>query len=244
MDNHIMDKSKDRFMDKPGISGAAAIIAALSFALPLQVTAAQLAGKSFEPGAARLIVKFRASTGKSEPVADATERVAAMAVQTGVWMNVERELSGGAHLVTVDRAMAPAELAAMARNWSRQPDIEYAEPDALIYPRLTPNDPLFARQYYLKGSAVEPGGINTPGAWNVTTGSEASVVAVIDSGILFNHVDIGGRTVPGYDFIGPDPGGSFGAQVPPAPGSLGSSSRPLPSLANKKPPPGSGPMKS
>ncbi|MGI8738575.1 MAG: S8 family peptidase [Gammaproteobacteria bacterium] len=205
-----MDKSWDRFMDKPGISGAAAIIAALSFALPLhQVTAAPLAGESFESGVGRLIVKFRTSPGKTMSTASATRRITAMAAQTGVDMNMQREMSGGAHLISMGRPMAPRELAALARNWSHLPDIEYADPDRRYYPARVPNDPSFAGQYYLRNAAAERAAINAPAAWDTTTGSTGVTVAVIDSGIRPEHIDIAGRLAPGYDFISNDPDGSF-----------------------------------
>ena len=43
-------------------------------------------------------------------------------------------------------------------------------------------------------------GANLPAAWDITTGTNDVVVAVIDTGIT-NHADLAGQTVPGYDFI-------------------------------------------
>ena len=61
-----------------------------------------------------------------------------------------------------------------------------------------PNDNLFAQQWHY----FEPlGGINLPAAWDVTTGSAAITVAVIDTGIL-PHADLAGRVAGGFDFIG------------------------------------------
>ena len=194
-------------MDKQVTSGAIALIAALSFALQLQQgTAATLRGKSIEPGAARLIVKFRNSTGKTVP---ATRRVTAMAAQTGMNMTIQREMSGGAHLITMDRPMAPGAIAAMARDWSRQPEIEYADPDVRYDLALVPNDPRFNGQYYLRPAAIERAAINAPAAWDTTTGGTDVTVAVIDSGIRPEHIDIDGRLAPGYDFVSEDPTGGF-----------------------------------
>ncbi len=55
----------------------------------------------------------------------------------------------------------------------------------------------FPEQIYLDNS---PGGINAFAAWDLSTGATSVVVAVVDSG-LTNHVELSGRTVPGYDFI-------------------------------------------
>ncbi|MGH8503549.1 MAG: S8 family peptidase, partial [Gammaproteobacteria bacterium] len=198
-------------MDKQQTQRTATLIAVLSLAcLILQpASAAPVSGKLPEPPASRLIVKFRASPDKTKSAATAAGRVTTMAAQTGVGMTIQRELSGGAHLVSMNRTMTRAELAIMARIWSRQPDIEYAEPDARRYPALIPNDPSFARQYYLQHAAIERAAINAPAGWDTTTGSTDTTVAVIDTGIRPEHIDIAGRLTPGYDFISNDPDGGF-----------------------------------
>ncbi|MFA5129344.1 MAG: S8 family peptidase [Patescibacteria group bacterium] len=48
---------------------------------------------------------------------------------------------------------------------------------------MTPNDPLFPQQGYLKRIGAEQ-------AWNVTTGTRDVVVAVIDAGVDINHPDL------------------------------------------------------
>jgi subtilisin family serine protease len=75
------------------------------------------------------------------------------------------------------------------------PFVEYVEPDNLRYARDTfPNDPSFESQWSLyntgqSGGAVDAD-IDAPEAWDLTTGSPQVVVAVIDSGIDYNHEDL------------------------------------------------------
>ena len=93
-----------------------------------------------------------------------------------------------------------AEVQAIADRLSALPEVEYAEPDAIMVPMLTPNDPQYGNQWHYFAPGAGHYGINAPAAWDITTGSPSIVVAVIDTGIT-NHVDLSGRTVPGYDFI-------------------------------------------
>jgi hypothetical protein len=43
-------------------------------------------------------------------------------------------------------------------------------------------------------------------AWEVTTGSAEIVIAVLDTGVNTNHIDLAGRLLPGYDFLANQPG--------------------------------------
>lgn len=57
-----------------------------------------------------------------------------------------------------------------------------------------PNDPMFAEQWALNNPASENGGMRADldalAAWKRTTGSEEIVVAVLDSGVDYNHKDL------------------------------------------------------
>jgi len=77
------------------------------------------------------------------------------------------------------------------------PNIEYAEPDFLLQPAQmapTPNDPGYNRLYGLNNTGQTGGtadaDIDAPEAWNTTTGSAGTVVAVIDEGIDTSHPDL------------------------------------------------------
>jgi serine protease len=97
---------------------------------------------------------------------------------------------------------------AVVDELSRRADVEYAQPNFILrIADTTPNDPRYGEQwhYFNNGSASgqSPGGISLPRAWDQSTGSNAVVVAVIDTGILPNHPDVQGspNLAPGYDMI-------------------------------------------
>lgn len=61
--------------------------------------------------------------------------------------------------------------------------VEYAEPNGVIIPQASiPNDPSFGSQWGLTE-------IKAPEAWDITTGSHNTIVAVIDTGVDYNHED-------------------------------------------------------
>ena len=57
-----------------------------------------------------------------------------------------------------------------------------------------PSDELFDVQWHYSV-------INLPAAWELTTGSDDVIVAIVDTGIRTDHPDLQGRLVDGYDFI-------------------------------------------
>jgi subtilisin family serine protease len=80
------------------------------------------------------------------------------------------------------------------RKYKRNPDVLYAEPDYYVQALITPNDPSFGDLWGLH-NAGQSGGtpdadIDAPEAWDYTTGDSGVVVAVIDTGIDYNHPDL------------------------------------------------------
>ncbi len=125
--------------------------------------------------------------------ADQMERLSNTA---GVTLEYVRAMSGDAHVLRLAGRLPLEQVQAIAAQLSSLPEVEFAEPDQILYPTLIPNDPQYTNQW----SYFEAWGIDLPAAWDITTGSSSIVVADIDTGIT-NHADLSGRTVAGYDFI-------------------------------------------
>jgi serine protease len=80
------------------------------------------------------------------------------------------------------------------KQLGKQPGVRYAEPNYILKSSAVPNDRYYPRQWHYPL-------INLPQAWDITTGSGAVIVAVIDTGVLLDHPDLQGQLVSGYDFI-------------------------------------------
>ncbi|HVF88862.1 MAG TPA: S8 family peptidase [Blastocatellia bacterium] len=101
------------------------------------------------------------------------------------------ERRGGPYLVELDGS-TPVEEA--VRRAKADPRVEYAEPNYLYTATsVTPNDTYFSRMWGLfnSGSTGTAGAdIGAPRAWDITTGSNDLVVAIIDSGADLSHQDL------------------------------------------------------
>jgi len=87
--------------------------------------------------------------------------------------------------------------ATTAQLMNLNPAVEFAEPNFLIAKdqlNTTPNDQRFAEQWALNNTGQNGGqygsDIGVARAWQKTTGSQSTIVAVIDSGIDFTHPDL------------------------------------------------------
>jgi serine protease len=100
----------------------------------------------------------------------------------------------------------------LATRLARDTEVEFAEPDLRRRISALPNDPRYAGaqpspyptvgQWYLRTPTANfPGSIDATSAWQVSKGSSTVVVAVLDSGVRYDHPDLVGKLYPGYDFI-------------------------------------------
>jgi hypothetical protein len=89
-------------------------------------------------------------------------------------------------------------VAALVRDLSADPNVVYAEPNYIIHPAAVPNDPYFGQQYFWQNTGQTIQGVvgkvgadvSAVPAWDISTGSTANVVAVVDSGIQYTNADL------------------------------------------------------
>ncbi|MHB0955706.1 MAG: S8 family serine peptidase [Pirellulaceae bacterium] len=82
-----------------------------------------------------------------------------------------------------------------AANWAMKPEVASAQTNRYIADlRLTPDDTFYPFQWGLHNAAQSGGvmdaDIDAREAWDIYTGSRQTVVAVIDSGVAYNHPDL------------------------------------------------------
>lgn len=152
--------------------------------------------------------------------------MSALSETAGMPLTYVRPMSLEAHHVVKLPARLPyAEVEAMAAQLTQRDDVIFAEPDGIrqhfglpirqpqlpeggtwvylpyISRSAAPTDPLRVLQWHYNYVAGTSEGINLFNAWTIFTGSANMIVAVVDTGVR-PHVDLQGRLLPGYDFIG------------------------------------------
>lgn len=95
------------------------------------------------------------------------------------------------------RAVAKSETLALLAKLRQRDDVEYAQLNYLFDYALTPSDPLYAQQWHYPM-------ITLPDAWDITTGSSAIPIAILDSGRSV-HPELSGRWSP-LEYNAPAPG--------------------------------------
>ncbi|MEW6602459.1 MAG: S8 family peptidase, partial [Nitrospirota bacterium] len=80
------------------------------------------------------------------------------------------------------------------RYYGQDPNVEYAEPNYIVHTMATPNDPSFSSLWGLNNTGQSGGtvdaDIDAPEAWELSTGSVDVVIAIVDTGVAYNHPDL------------------------------------------------------
>ena len=129
------------------------------------------------------LVKFKSGASKAA-ISESLRKIAPQSVRSFKLVPELRyvRLAKGA---STERAMS---------LYRSRPDVEYVEPNYVRSIAATPNDPSFPQQWSLNNvgqtGGIADADIDAPEAWDITTGSDDVVVAVIDSGVDYLHADL------------------------------------------------------
>jgi subtilase family protein/fervidolysin-like protein/HYDIN/CFA65/VesB family protein len=130
-----------------------------------------------------LIVRFRAGVSESD-------RLRARSMVLGSPLRAFRIVEG----LEVIKIPAGLSVEAAIDQFRQHQDVLYAEPNYIVHTTSNPNDPSFSSLWGLQNTGQAGGtldaDIDATDAWNITTGSSSVVVAVIDTGIDYNHQDL------------------------------------------------------
>ncbi|MBX2886730.1 MAG: S8 family peptidase [Granulosicoccus sp.] len=111
-----------------------------------------------------------------------------------------RSMSDGAWVVAT-HSTDPYQVSKALAQLHLRDLIEYGQIDAATRVTHNPDDRLFQAQWQHQTFYTTPASMDLINTWDITTGSYDIVVAVIDTGIRYDHADLTDRLLAGYDFV-------------------------------------------
>jgi subtilisin family serine protease/putative cell wall-binding protein len=97
----------------------------------------------------------------------------------------------GVHKVKLPPGVSTSDLLS---QYASNPNVEYAEPNYISKFSFLPNDTYYPNQWALSK-------ISATSAWDISKGSPSVIIAIIDSGIDYNHPDLQGKIVSPYNSV-------------------------------------------
>ena len=186
------------------------MLLALALASTTIAMAQQRDASRDEPGPdSRIIVKLRGDTDAPRAQAQAARKTLdSVASRTNINAARTTALGSRLHVMEIGPGATGESIEATLARLNADSAVEYAELDQRRYAHAIPDDFLYAQQWYLQAPTAALSAIDAEHGWDITTGSEDVVVAFLDTGVLFDHPDlrsvgVGGRLLPGYDFVSP-----------------------------------------
>ena len=148
----------------------------------------------------RFIVKWNAAGAQQKSGFDTGAGARKASALTGMSMVHLQTVAADLEVLESTQALSGEALDAVVQRLEADPAIDYASPDFRRRPHAVTSDPLLSQQWYLL--SAQPAATRTELAWDVTQGTATTIVAVLDTGVRFEHPDLGGgKLLPGYDFV-------------------------------------------
>lgn len=143
-----------------------------------RVTGSSVERAQYVPG--EVIVKFLDSASKATVAAAGGQMI--------------KSFAGGEERVQHVKLNKGETVEDALERYRHSPAIEYAEPNYIHQLAAIPNDTKFNELWGLHNTGQTGGtadvDIDAPEAWDITTGSSNVIIAVIDSGIAYDHPDL------------------------------------------------------
>jgi subtilisin family serine protease len=99
----------------------------------------------------------------------------------------DREIGGNGVRRIHSRSL---DVASLLARLTVNPAVEYAEPNYVVQSTGVPNDLQFSQLWGLQNLTQVGADIGAVAAWDISTGSSATVVAVVDTGTDYTHQDL------------------------------------------------------